>query len=692
MLSSLRPWNFAGLAGLLFLSVLPVLAAPANDAFTAARVLSAALPTTVAGSNVGATQEVGEPRPELIARTVWWSWKPAAAGWVRITTQGNDIDTVLAAYTGSSVDGLTPQTFNDDAGDNEGTFGPSELVFLADPGVTYRLQVGGYAGWEGAFSLRLEAVPPPPQLTAVSFTPAVLDVTGQPAAATFDLQITHPGGFRQGVLSLFRPDGRQEDRVAFLAGQRISGDSKSGTYRVTATVAQHVLPGPYALWIHLGGIDGRRATYGERTPFPAQLSPTIPVVNTGIVDGEPPQLASFTVTAVAVDVTLAPQTVTLTPHLVDAVSGIPDFSSRLEVRNPAGESLAEDNHILSRRNRIQGDGFDGTYNVVLTIPAGAMPGQYPIRLHLEDALGNDVVLGPDADAGEIPMPAGFPAALTVINTGTVDTQPPTLTGATINPGTVNVAEFEPLRLTLSVQDAQSGVASAKLEGPVYGLRPIGGGPVIQVDMGLDLSAGTPIDGTWQGSALLPDTLKAGDYLLVGIQLTDAQDNAVTYGPVDLGLTPYPAGIQPVVTIVTQPREGPYLLWLKNYPELKGSDARPEADPDGDRLSNLAELALGTHPGIRSVPGGTDPHAANALLFRRSGNRLYLDYTVERNNLGTGPRAISVSAEQSTDLESWSGAQQLILGGGAVSAFISISDDPMQFLRLYVYDPTHYSAP
>lgn len=147
-----------------------------------------------------------------------------------------------------------------------------------------------------------------------------------------------------------------------------------------------------------------------------------------------------------------------------------------------------------------------------------------------------------------------------------------------------------------------------------------------------------------------------------------------------------------MTIVTQPRDGPYLLWLKNYPQLKGADARPEADPDGDRLSNLAELALGTHPRILSIPGSADPHAANAPRVRRAGNRLYLEYTIVRENLGTGPKAITVYPEQSTDLKSWSGAQQLILGDGAVSAFISLSEDPIQFLRLYVYDPTHYPWP
>ena len=43
-------------------------------------------------------------------------------------------------------------------------------------------------------------------------------------------------------------------------------------------------------------------------------------------------------------------------------------------------------------------------------------------------------------------------------------------------------------------------------------------------------------GTWRGSASLPETLAAGDYLMVGIQLTDALGNVITYGPTALGMT------------------------------------------------------------------------------------------------------------------------------------------------------------
>ncbi len=182
-----RRWNSLLLSGGSLLSVLSALAAPDNDGFASARVLPAFLPATAVGGNVAASNETGEPRPEKSARTVWWNWTPSSSGWVRITTQGADIDTVLAAYTGSSLAGLNRQALNDDVGAAEGEVGPSELVLRVTAGETYRIQVGGYAGWEGAFSLRLQTAATPPQLTALSFTPATVDVSSQPSAATFDV-------------------------------------------------------------------------------------------------------------------------------------------------------------------------------------------------------------------------------------------------------------------------------------------------------------------------------------------------------------------------------------------------------------------------------------------------------------------------------------------------------------------------
>ena len=256
---------------LLLLGVLHTSAAASNDSFGSAAIVSASLPATVSGSNVGATEEPGESLLPLVRRTVWWSWTPKNSGWVRASTRGTNIDTFISLFTGTTLTDLARIAFNDDVSFGDSSAGQSELIFLATAGKTYDIQVGGYSGWTGSFSLDIATAATPPQLNGLTFTPSTIDVSTQNVAVTFDLQIAHPAGLRFGIISLIRPDGRQDSQVAFSAIDRISGTAASGTYRITLIVVQDVIPGPYSIRVDLTGIDNRHTTYGERTPFPNGL-------------------------------------------------------------------------------------------------------------------------------------------------------------------------------------------------------------------------------------------------------------------------------------------------------------------------------------------------------------------------------------------------------------------------------------
>jgi hypothetical protein len=60
-------------------------------------------------------------------------------------TNGSNYDTLLAAYTGSAVSGLTQL----DADDDEGVGLQSQISFPVTQGVTYRIAVDGYAAASG---------------------------------------------------------------------------------------------------------------------------------------------------------------------------------------------------------------------------------------------------------------------------------------------------------------------------------------------------------------------------------------------------------------------------------------------------------------------------------------------------------------------------------------------------------------
>ena len=80
---------------------------PPNDNFADASPI-ASLPFTSSLSTDAATSEAGEPSPcGSIAKTVWYSFTPGADVSITANTFGSDYDTVLAAYTGTSLSNLT---------------------------------------------------------------------------------------------------------------------------------------------------------------------------------------------------------------------------------------------------------------------------------------------------------------------------------------------------------------------------------------------------------------------------------------------------------------------------------------------------------------------------------------------------------------------------------------------------------
>lgn len=130
---------------------------PSNDNFADAETI--VFGSTVNASNVDATKEVGEPDHAGVTSdaSIWWKFTAAGQSEVFITTEGTPVvDTVLAVYTGSSVDALTEVVSNDDAGPG----GISEVTFFADNGVTYHVAVDTYGiGDHGDITFRAESTP-----------------------------------------------------------------------------------------------------------------------------------------------------------------------------------------------------------------------------------------------------------------------------------------------------------------------------------------------------------------------------------------------------------------------------------------------------------------------------------------------------------------------------------------------------
>ena len=125
---------------------------PVNDLF-ANRILITGTYVAVSGSNIGASMESGEPFhwSSTGGKSAWWTWQAPKSGTVTISTAGSSFDTILAAYTGNSIGGLTLVQNNDDFGGNL----TSQVSFFATSGTVYQIAVDGFGAASGSISLFL---------------------------------------------------------------------------------------------------------------------------------------------------------------------------------------------------------------------------------------------------------------------------------------------------------------------------------------------------------------------------------------------------------------------------------------------------------------------------------------------------------------------------------------------------------
>lgn len=123
---------------------------PAHDNFASPKALAGATGKD-SSSNVRSTGEPGEPNHVFAPdRSVWYSWTAPESGTASFNTRESNFDTVIAAYTGTSITGLTQQASNDDL---NGSL-QSKVTFAVTSGTTYRIAVDGFGATTGSIGLQ----------------------------------------------------------------------------------------------------------------------------------------------------------------------------------------------------------------------------------------------------------------------------------------------------------------------------------------------------------------------------------------------------------------------------------------------------------------------------------------------------------------------------------------------------------
>ncbi|GGA23903.1 S8 family serine peptidase [Okeania sp. KiyG1] len=144
--------GFLGEQGNIVLDLVQQTTSIPNDNFADSATLTGTS-DSAATSNLNASKEADEPNHAENdgGSSIWWNWTAPSSGLVSIDTFDSSFDTVLAAYTGSSLQDLTEVASNDDAGFDV----QSEIMFEVEAGTNYKIAVDGFNGAAGDVELAL---------------------------------------------------------------------------------------------------------------------------------------------------------------------------------------------------------------------------------------------------------------------------------------------------------------------------------------------------------------------------------------------------------------------------------------------------------------------------------------------------------------------------------------------------------
>ena len=136
------------------LSLLSTAAFAQDECATAVQILDG----LTSGSNIGATTSSPTGSCGLMGSDVWYYYEACNPGMVTVSLcdpgASANYDAVLAAFSGT-CGSLTELACNDDFCGFS-----SEITFVANPGETYYIAVGGFGGKKGNFTLSVSCPPP----------------------------------------------------------------------------------------------------------------------------------------------------------------------------------------------------------------------------------------------------------------------------------------------------------------------------------------------------------------------------------------------------------------------------------------------------------------------------------------------------------------------------------------------------
>jgi hypothetical protein len=298
----------------------------------------------------------------------------------------------------------------------------------------------------------------PPTLLNFSFTPSKVDVTAGPETVTLNLHVTDnlSGLFGQDSfvnVGFTSPSGNQNQQANLSVTVLPGSTSLNVNYQATITIPQYSESGNWTASVTMSDADGNVVTLSA-SELASMFFPSVLMV-TSVPDTTPPTLTGLSITPSSINVSNGPQSVTFSLSLTDSQSGVafpcqPFCSDTLQFIGPTGDQILQEYpyNVHLKSGTIKA----GVWEVTVTFPQYAAPGNWNFELAVSDSVGNFAFLGPLQLQN-----LGLPTTVQVSSTPS-DSTPPVLTGLSITPLVINTSTGpQTITIGLGLTDNLSGV-------------------------------------------------------------------------------------------------------------------------------------------------------------------------------------------------------------------------------------------
>ena len=387
----------------------------------------------------------------------------------------------------------------------------------------------------------------PPSLVGLCLSTYTVDVTSVPQTVNVFLNVTDDlSGFQYGNIYLYSPTGNQYQYVYFYDYSRTQGNNLSGIYQVPITIPASAEAGDWTMSVELRDhVNNSNRINWAGTPSKLRVL--------SAPDSTPPLFKGIAFIPASVNVSAAPQTVTINVSLGDDLSGVNltccSPTSQFSLTSPSGkQTIWVWGYNLTLTS---GTLNDGVWQGQVTIPRYSEPGAWKLGyVELYDLAGNELYLY----SGWGPAP---PAINFTVASSPSDITPPSVNSLSFSPAFVNTAgSDQTVDLTLTMTDNLSGLQTYDSGGRtwlthcyLYFYSP--SGRQYQYSSNLWLGSGTPTNGVVKGTLIMPRYSEMGTWSMNWLTCYDNANNYLQMSTADALSKHFPINlivIQPTDTI------------------------------------------------------------------------------------------------------------------------------------------------